>query len=152
MIKIYTDGSNVHNGKPYSYGGFAYVVVTENKHHVGGDSMSPNDKKPVTNNRAELNAIIYGLKNLSNYIDDIPKRVTVYSDSQWCVNTINGKWAMKKNLDLWRIFIKVRNEYIKLGIELNVEWVKGHAGNHYNEIADKAAGEYCRQAKPLELL
>ena len=29
MVKIYTDGSNVYNGKPYSYGGYGYVIINE---------------------------------------------------------------------------------------------------------------------------
>ena len=148
MVKIYTDGSNVYNGKPYSYGGYGYVIINEGIVNTGGGHMPVNNKQPVTNNRAELMAIITSLENLPSYLPENPKIVKVYSDSQWCVKTINGEWKMKKNLDLWRRFNKVKKKLSEQGTILNVQWVKGHVGDEYNELADQTAGAYCKMKTP----
>ena len=42
----------------------------------------------------------------------------------------------KKNIDLWKRFLLI---YPKHKVKFN--WVKGHAGNEYNEICDTLAVE-----------
>lgn len=147
MIEVYTDGSNVHNGKEYSYGGYGFVIKIEDHVLEGGGTMFLNESKPVTNNRAELLAILESL-NLILELGFTDTSIQLYSDSQWCVKTINGEWSMKKNMDLWLRFNKIKKKLKVSKIDLKVEWIKGHVGNHYNEIADDIAGMYCKQARP----
>lgn len=152
MIEIYTDGSNVHNGKPYSYGGYGYVIKYKDNIIENGNSMPINNKKPVTNNRAELMAIIDSMNYISKLVDEIPDKVIIYSDSQWCVKCANGEWARKKNIDLWAKFNKIKGAYNLYQIKLEIKWVKGHVGIELNELADKIAGEYCKLAKDMKPL
>lgn len=147
MIEIYTDGSNVHNGFPHSYGGYGYVIKIHDELVTGGGSMQVNKIKPVTNNRAELLAIIEALNVvLSSDLTDIS--IQLYSDSQWCVKCANGEWSMKKNIDLWTQFNKTKKECLRRNIALSIQWVKGHDGLELNEMADDIAGSYCKKAKP----
>lgn len=91
-------------------------------------------------------AALEGLRALKE-----PCHVTVYSDSQYLVNAMtkgwmvgwksNG-WAKKKkgeelkNVDLWKKMDEVIRDHT-----IEWKWVKGHAGNRYNEICDKLATE-----------
>jgi len=144
---IYTDGSNVYNGKPYSYGGFGYVIVDGDDIIEGGQSMPVNKMKPVTNNRAELNAIIHALDTVLSSMH-LPSHITLYSDSQWCVKCGNGEWGKKKNIDLWAKYNKMVKALRDRDVVFELVWVKGHAGIELNERADGLAGWYCAQAKP----
>lgn len=148
MIRIFTDGSNVWNGKPHSYGGYGYVI--ENNGTIvyeDGCSMPVNEKQPVTNNRAELSAIVEALYlSSSMFSNDV---IELYSDSQWCVKCANKEWALKKNLDLWMQYNKAVSRCKKKGLSVSINWVKGHIGIELNERADDLAGYYCKLAKPV---
>jgi ribonuclease HI len=96
--------------------------------------------KRTTNNRMELLAVIEGIKTIKK--KEIP--ITVYSDSQYVVNSVEKGWLNnwiktnfkgdKKNPDLWR-------EYYELakGFKIKFVWVKGHANNPYNNRCDELA-------------
>ena len=69
--------------------------------------------------------------------------VTVYSDSKYVVDAVEKKWLIgwekkgfkgKKNPDLWKRFLKAYRNH-----SVNFIWVKGHAGNLYNEKCDQLA-------------
>ena len=121
MIEIYTDGACLNNPGPGGWG----VIVLENgtKNSIGG-----NEKK-TTNNRMELTAVIEGLKTISK---NIP--VKIFSDSTYVINTMTKNWKRKKNNDLWDLLDR---EVLNRKIEW--QWVKGHAGNKFNEEADHIA-------------
>ncbi len=135
-LQIYTDGGCAGNPGP---GGWGCVLIDE-EHEFrfsGGEKLT-------TNNRMELTAAINALSQAANNEDWKKSKLTVYSDSQYVRNGItswiknwkkNGwKTAAKKpvlNQDLW---IKLDELYNSLDIEWN--WVKGHAGDKYNEICD----------------
>ena len=147
MIIIHTDGSNVFNGKPWSYGGYGYVIEYAGAELDGGGSMEPNLDEPVTNNRAELLAIIRSLEVLAT-IGVKNETIKVVSDSQLCVECANGNWRRKKNNDLWNEYSKVKHKLRLARNELSIEWIKGHAGHEMNERADVLAGSYRDDAKP----
>lgn len=95
----------------------------------------------------ELTAAIEGLAALTR-----PSKVIIYTDSTYVRNGImkwvagwqaNG-WKTRdkkpvKNSDLWRRLIEEEERH-----EVEWRWVKGHAGDHFNEIADELATNAAR--------
>lgn len=132
-LYIFTDGSVEPNPGP---GGWGVLLIWNGYRRAfcGGG-------KEETNNTMELQAILQGLSNLTA---DVPTKL--FSDSQYCVNALT-KWAdgwekrgwttqegePVKNKKLIQVIRKNLNPNIQL------HWVKGHAGNVFNEMADYLA-------------
>ena len=100
-------------------------------------------EKDTTNNRMELSAVISSLEALKT-MSDVPSQATVYTDSQyvqkgiteWIHNWKRNNWRTSdkkpvKNQDLW-----LRLDSLAAGFSIEWNWVKGHAGNEYNERCD----------------
>ena len=121
MIEIHTDGACSGNPGP---GGWAAVVV-EN----GAKRALFGRKERTTNNRMEMLAVIKGLQALPE-----SSPVTVYSDSQYVINTMTRNWKRNANKDLWA---ELDAEASKRNVTW--EWERGHAGNPLNEEADLLA-------------
>jgi ribonuclease HI len=136
-IIVYTDGGCSGNPGP---GGWGIVVIAngEARQLSGGE-------KVTTNNRMELTAAISALSVIQNTPSFNGKKIIVNIDSQYVKNGITvwiKSWKQKgwktadkkpvKNQDLWQ-------QLDELNSNLNVEWnwVKGHAGIEYNEICDQ---------------
>ena len=144
-MTFYTDGSAHPNPGP---GGYGVVGIEDEKVvFVRGQQY----KGPVTNNEMELKAILYVMLNYGEKCDDWGQPPIVYSDSAYCVNTLNEwmfSWAKKgwiksdkkvpENLDL----IQAYYDWYKLGYRIDLRKVKGHAGNEWNELADQLATGY----------
>ena len=103
----------------------------------------------ATNNIAELTAAIEGLKFV---LEKKPKNVLLLTDSKYVVSGLNewsagwvrNNWVKQDgtvvlNKEYWVTLIELRDKVKELGIELLLEWVKGHAGDVGNEQADKLA-------------
>jgi ribonuclease HI len=140
---VFTDGAAEPNPGP---GGWGVV-------HVEGDRIVREEcghAAQTTSNRMELVALIGACR-----IVPAGTRTVLYSDSQLCVNTFNEwapawearGWKRKggeiKNLDL------VQEIYALLQSrpELELQWIKAHAGNRWNEYADCLATAYRRQIR-----
>jgi ribonuclease HI len=139
-VTIYTDGGADPNPGP---GGWGVVLLDEagkrTKELKGGEPRT-------TNNRMELTAAIRGLESLKQRC-----RVRMRTDSQylrrgvteWLPGWIARGWRRKdgvlQNEDLWR-----RLSELILLHEVTWEWVKGHAGERYNERADELATQALR--------
>ena len=136
-VEIYTDGACTGNpGK----GGFGAVLI-----YNGSEKQISRGYRKTTNNRMELMAAVESLKMLKEKCD-----VSLYSDSKYLTDAINQHWldswvknGWKKsgrkavlNRDLWEQLI----ELVKIH-HVSFIWVKGHAGNKYNEICDAMAVE-----------
>ena len=126
---IYCDGAY---SPMRDQGGVGIVFVKDGK-KIGQYSKM---YKETTNNRMELQAIITTLSSFKNKVDSI----TIYSDSQYVIGTITKGWKRNKNEDLWEKFDKIQ-DYVTKNICSNVkyEWVKGHAENEFNNMADELA-------------
>ncbi len=61
--------------------------------------------------------------------------VILRSDSEYLVKTMTLGWKRKANLDLWQ---RARSRRSRAR-EVKFEWVRGHAGNEFNERADRLA-------------
>jgi len=123
-VSIYTDGACSGNPGPAGIG----VVIIYNGHkkeiseYIG----------EATNNIAEVKAVIVGLSQLK-----YPEKthVKLYTDSQWVVGALTQNWKVKKNVEL----VKEARELAGRVGKLDVVKVKGHAGNEFNELADRLA-------------
>ena len=138
MITVYTDGAC--SGNP-GIGGWGIVIIELKKEPIflnGGDDNT-------TNNQMELTAAIQALK----YFEDREK-ITLYTDSQYVKNGIES-WINNWKKNGWRTASKklVKNKELWVELDLLIakhyviwKWVKGHAGNLYNEKADLLARKY----------
>lgn len=134
-VTIYTDGGADPNP---GLGGWAAILLDPQT----GKALEFSGGEPrATNNRMELTAAIRGLESLKRRC-----RVTVFTDSQylrkgitlWLPGWVARGWKRKdgelQNEDLWRRLY----ELIKLH-DIRWDWIKGHAGNRWNERADELA-------------
>lgn len=153
IVKVYTDGACSDNPGP---GGWASVFMLDEDYQV-----LQGREYETTNNRMELLAVIKTLQEILvlNAVK-VDAKFMIHSDSAYVVNSINNKWVDKwqmngwkttqgddiKNRDLWEQFVKERKAVRRRGIEVEMIKVKGHAGNIFNEMADKFAKEQSAQA------
>ena len=140
MIEIYTDGGCSGNPGP---GGWAYLIIRNGEGAQAILDENWGAENQTTNNRMELMAVISALEALKNAKNDA-KSVTLYTDSQyvqkgmsqWIKDWKSRGWKKSdkgevKNQELWQRLDALASEF-----SVNWVWVKGHAGNKYNERCD----------------
>ncbi len=138
-IDLYTDGSCLGNPGPGCVG---FVVVINNQIH---DKLSFGDIM-TTNNKMELQATIAGIQYVKDTYEN--PEIFVYTDSNYVVRGINEwiagwkkrNWNNVKNDSLWKIL-----DEISSGCKF--EWVKAHADNVYNNLADQLARTAAEEMK-----
>lgn len=140
-ITVYTDGAA--KGNP-GRGGYGVVMMSGSHKKELSEGF-----KNTTNNRMELMSVIVALETIKK--DNA--QVEIFSDSKYVVDSVEKGWVFgwqkkgfkgKKNIDLWQRFLKI---YPKHQVKFN--WVKGHAGNHYNERCDELAVQAAESANLL---
>ena len=133
-VTIYTDGAC--SGNPGKGGWGAILIYAKEKKYMSGS------KQLTTNNQMELIATIEALKAILK-----PSNIALYTDSQYVKNGITS-WIFNWKKNGWKTANKkpVANKDLWIELEKYVDfhsvnwfWVKGHSGNHYNEIADELA-------------
>ena len=137
---VFTDGSAIPNPGPGGWGA-VYVVdgeVIAQRHGAADDT---------TNNRMELTAIIEGIELVPE-----GRETVLWTDSRLAVDTLNTwaagwekrGWRRKsgpvENLDL----VKRAYALATARPEVEIRWVKAHAGNRWNEYADALATAWAR--------
>jgi ribonuclease HI len=135
VVEIYSDGACQGNPGPGGWG--AVLISRGHKKEISGAEPQ------TTNNRMEITAALEALKALKN-----PSDVHFFTDSSYLVNAATTwlpgwkarGWKRKDgvllNADLWQ---ELDREMAKH--KVNWTWVKGHAGDRYNERADQLATE-----------
>lgn len=136
-VIIYSDGGSDPNP---GIGGWAAILRFGEHEQV----LTGNDPD-TTNNRMELQAAISALAALKR-----PCSIEFYTDSEyvrkgitewiegWAANDWQKKGKPIPNGDLWRALWPLVKKH-----EIEWHWVKGHAGNEFNERCDRLA----RQAR-----
>jgi ribonuclease HI len=130
--QVYTDGACQGNPGP---GGWGWAIP--------GGAYASGAENPSTNQRMELQAVLHAVTNLVGPLE-------IISDSTYVVNCFKDKWwagwerrgwknSQKKdvaNQDLWKPLVAAYKSS-----DVTFTWVKGHAGNEWNEVADQLAVE-----------
>ena len=135
-IEIYTDGAC--RGNP-GIGGWGALLI-----YQGTEKRLYGSEENTTNNRMELMGSIEALKALKR-----PCEVILWTDSQYVKKGISEwlvGWKAKgwrtasnqpvKNQDLWQMLDQEANRH-----QIDWRWVKGHAGEYGNEVADQLANK-----------
>jgi ribonuclease HI len=136
-ITIFTDGACSGNHGPGGYG-----AILRYNHH---EKELSGGFRNTTNNRMELMAAIAALESLKE-----PCEVTIVTDSQYLVNSVEKGWVYgwkskgwRKtgnkpvlNIDLWEQMLKLLGRH-----KVSFRWIRGHAGHAENERCDRLAVE-----------
>ena len=146
-IEVYTDGAC--SGNPGN-GGYAFVILKGEKEILKLSGSQEN----TTNNYMELKAIVRAIEHVISELGSIPTKnkmeVFIHSDSAYCINPVEKGWINFwesngwisrtgepiKNLELW---IKLNSLLKHRKFKFKFVKVKGHSGDRYNEMVDKAA-------------
>jgi ribonuclease HI len=144
-LRIFTDGGCSGNPGP---GGWAFVMVLRTFQGEQVVNEGRGAERNTTNNRMELLAVISALKALKA-AGDLPRQVEVCTDSQyvqkgmtnWMYKWKGNAWRTSdktpvKNQDLWKELDALASE-----LTINWKWIKGHAGNEWNERCDRMTQE-----------
>ena len=133
-VIVYTDGACSGNPGP---GGWSAILRFGPHEKVlqGGASLT-------TNNRMELRAALAALQALTR-----PCTVEIHTDSEyvkrgvteWLAGWMRNGWRTSnkqpvKNRDLWQALHAAMQPH-----RLTWTWVRGHAGDEFNERADRLA-------------
>jgi len=142
-VTIYTDGACSGNPGP---GGWAALLI------AGDDTDRLTGGEPhTTNNRMELTAALEALRAL-----DEPASVTLHTDSAYLSNAFNEGWLDSwqennwqtssnddvKNKGLWQALLEEADRH-----DVEWVWVKAHADNELNNMADELAVAAMEQFK-----
>lgn len=134
LIEVYTDGSATTAEHP---GGWAFRIVGNGQPIF----ESSGQMEKATNNDAELEAAVQGLKFLKEKYDNAgrdPKQEDIYlvSDSQIVLGWASGKFKVKQQAKLEKA--KMLRQLVS---DMNVimKWVKGHGTDTHNIRCDKLA-------------
>jgi ribonuclease HI len=139
-VTIYTDGACEPNP---GQGGWAALLLfgKHEKELVGSE-------KQTTNNRMELTAAVSALSALQDAC-----QVDLYTDSEylrrgiteWLPDWRRRGWKRKtgqlKNIDLWQALEGCLAEH-----KITWHWVRGHAGNQFNQRVDSLARKAMRNS------
>jgi ribonuclease HI len=138
---VFTDGACEGNPGP---GGWGFAWVEADRVRVEKYGSDP----ATTNNRMELTALIEAFRALP-----ADARVTVYSDSEICVKTIN-EWAAGWQARGWRrkagpiANLELVQELYRLaGLHpyVSLQWIRAHDGSRWNEYVDSLANSFLRE-------
>lgn len=128
--KIYTDG---YFDMQDNIGASAVVVLGENDkvlyERAAARRVVPEDGKQQYSQEQELGACIRAVMCVPD-----GSRITIFSDSQYCVKVLGGEWEAHANLGMIdRYFEEVRKRHQRVEFRK----VRGHSGDKWNERADE---------------
>lgn len=129
-LTIYTDGACSGNPGP---GGWAFIILHDGQ-EVAAESGGAH---ATTKNRMAMMALYQALRR----VEDTRKKLTIVSDSQYVIKSMQGAFAKKKNQDLWALIDAIASQH-----DIEYKWVRGHAGDPHNEKCDSLAVMESRRA------
>lgn len=123
----YVDGACSGNPGP---GGWAAYFPASQESLVGGEDLTTNNQMEIVAATAAIAATPAGAL------------IEVFTDSQLVVQTMQGAWKRKTNIDLW-----ARLDAACQGRTAIFTWVKGHAGHAAQEMSNDLAQREAQRRK-----
>ena len=124
QVAIFCDGSSLGNGQDGSRAAAVALLGYKGYWRAVGEYLGK-----ATNQQAEIAAAAVGLESLTQ-----PCQVSIFTDSRYVVETMNGRFRRKTNLPWWE-----RLDRATAAHKVHWEWTRGHAGHLLQEAADNAA-------------
>jgi len=124
QVAIFCDGSSLGNGQEASRAAAVALLGYKGYWRAVGEYLGK-----ATNQQAEIAAAAVGLESLTQ-----PCHVSVFTDSKYVVETMNGRFRKKANLPWWERLDRAAKAH-----KVHWEWTRGHAGHVLQEAADNAA-------------
>lgn len=143
--EVFTDGSCIGNPGPGGFGWVCRHVVVDNGEEIEvARRLGSGSEADTTNSRMEMLAALDALRAIGT--TSVP--VHLFSDSEFLVRGMN-EWLAGWKARGWRKSNGTRVANIRLWEEIETaaahqrnltwNWVMGHAGNPFNEQADRLA-------------
>lgn len=136
-VLIYADGSCLKNGSEFAQAGAGVVLMTEDRRRI---KLKACYLGALTNQKAEILACAVGLESLNR-----PARVRIFSDSKYVIETMTGKNRMKSNREFWERLVSAC-----LTHEIEWNWMRGHAGDAFQETADRLSRAAATRKESLD--
>jgi ribonuclease HI len=121
LVTVTVDGACLGNGQTQSRAAAGGILNYQGHRRAVAEYIGQS-----TNQRAEILSAACGLEAL--------KEVILRSDSRYVVETMNGKFRRKSNLDCWARLDAAAQQH-----EITYVWIKGHNGDPEQEAADTIA-------------
>jgi ribonuclease HI len=149
-IFIYTDGSCIKVKNGLNKAGFG-IYIPEKNIQVSAPLLN----QKLTNNRAEMTAIIDSIKYLDE--DDLTKKLCIFTDSQYSIYIFTGTgeryekngWKNEgkdvPNIDLIKKALDIKRTYNIVLLKIRAHTDKQDEHSIGNDIADKLANEGAMQ-------
>lgn len=119
----YTDGACF--GNPDGPGGWGAAVFPPD---TGVPWKLWGHLSSTTNNRAEALGVLAALEWIP-----ADSRLELHSDSELTIRILQGRYKAKANPEIWAV---IRRTIAEKRLSVTPEWVRGHAGDPGNELAD----------------
>lgn len=142
-VQIFTDGSH-SQGR----GGIGIVFIYNDQ--IINQYGLKIEEFPTTNIRAELYAILVALRIVSG--SEYKGAIEIHTDSEYSVNVFNSwiytwiknNWKISTgepvaNVDLIINIRQLLDQLRTIGTPVTLHWVRAHADNYYNNVADGLA-------------
>lgn len=127
-ISIYSDGSSGGNAKGAI--GWGWIVTDWDDILGTGSGAEPTG----TNNAAELQGAIDGLKFIVERGLHIDNVIELVSDSTYTLGIAKGEFDPQKNLER-----AAEIRALAILTQAKCRWIKGHSGDAFNDKADELA-------------
>ena len=125
IYNLYFDGCSKGNpGK----GGAGAIIYDDKQNVIWSGCIYLGDY--ITNNCAEYNALIFGMKEAINY--NI-KNLIIKGDSQLIIRQMNGEYKVKSNIELYKSATSLKEKFNEIKFE--------HVYRIENSVADKLAND-----------
>lgn len=151
-LYIFTDGGCIKNGRTDSKAGYSVLFTTDEDSTLYDFNTTRLVIKDPTNNKAELSAIRYVFKIISENKDLFSsKTIKICTDSMYSINCIekwsdgwikrgwkNAKGEDVKNQDIIKAILEFKNKLAQTDIKISFH----HVFSHTQQPEDKSSLQY----------